>query len=302
MYAAVRIVAMVVVDRLKKLEMANMAAAASIAIALHPRLLDVVLQANIINIISDPDVLDVVMRVGFAFLLNALVYLNNDYIDVEIDLNSSDKDTSKAQHLADNIKAAFWAQILMAVALAAAALLLDLGLLVALVVGGGVCWWYSAVLKRRPYVDVIAMMVWGVTMPLCGAPVDSLLGWMMAGQLGLFSGVFESIQVMRDADDDAKEEDVRTTGVVLGKAKTLILARVIMVFVTAYAALFMHPLAGFISGSAFLIPFNEARIAEYWTRVKMIYGVTWLFICGWIFLNGHSAGLLSSISSITNGQ
>lgn len=281
MYAAVKIVAMVLVDRLRKLEMANMAAAASIAVALHL------------------DVLEIGIRVAFAFVLNALVYLNNDYIDVEIDLNSSDKDTAKARYLADNIKAAFWAQILMTVGLAAVALILNWpGLLVALIAGGGICWWYSAILKRRPFVDIIAMMIWGFAMPFCGVPFESTLGWLMAVQLGLFSGVFESIQVMRDADDDAHEEDVRTTGVVLGKQKTLMLARVIMVAVAAYAAVAMHPVAGILCGSVLMIPFHEDRIKQYWTRVKMVYGVTWLFICGFVFLNEQSAGMLWSIPAL----
>ena len=46
----------------------------------------------------------------------------------------------------------------------------------------------------------------------------------MALQLGLFSGVFETIQVLRDADEVA-EEGVRTTAVALGKPRTLMLAR-----------------------------------------------------------------------------
>jgi hypothetical protein len=266
MVAAIKIVALVIADRLRKLEMANMAAAASIAVALHL------------------DFADVTIRVAFAFLLNALVYLNNDYIDVHLDLSSPDKDTKKAQHLADNIRAAFWAQVAMAVVLAAAAVLLDIGLLVPLIAGGGVCVWYSAVLKRKPYVDILAMMVWGLAMPLCGVPLGSTLGWVMAGQLGLFSGVFESIQVMRDADD--------------GKEKTLWLARVIMGGVAVYGALWLHPIAGLIGGSAFLVPYHEDRIVQYWTRVKLVYGMMWLFVCGFVFINGQSAGLLGAISAL----
>jgi 4-hydroxybenzoate polyprenyltransferase len=276
--AALSIIAQVVIYRLRKLEMANMAAAASIAVALHL------------------DVLDVGIRIAFAFLLNALVYLNNDYIDVGIDLNSSDKDTAKARYLADNMSAALWAQILMTAMLCAGAVVYDVGLLVPILIGGGVCWWYSAYLKRRPFVDVLAMMVWGVTMPLCGVPLGSTLGWLMAVQLGLFSGVFESIQVMRDAEDDAEESDVRTTGVVLGVKRTHVLARGIMVSVTAYAALAMHPIAALLSAGAFLVPFSEDDIAKYWTRVKLVYGVTWLFICAWVFIQGQTSGLLWSMA------
>jgi 4-hydroxybenzoate polyprenyltransferase len=277
MGAALRILAAVIAYRIRKLEMANMAAAASIAVALRL------------------DVLDIGLRVLFAFLLNALVYLNNDYIDVGIDLNSSDKDNEKTRYLSDNLRAALLAQIVLTAALVAMAFVVHLGLLVPLVVGGGICWWYSAYLKRRPYVDILAMMLWGLAMPLCGAPLESLLGWCLAAQLGLFSGVFESIQVMRDADDDAAEPDVHTTGVVLGKEKTLKLARIIMVLVTGYAAAVLHPIAAVLTAGAFVVPFSPDRVATYWTRVKVVYGIAWLFICGWVFLFGQSAGLLWSI-------
>ena len=63
--AALRIVAAVVGYRLRKLEMANLVAALSIAIALR---------------LPWPEV---AYRTAFAFFLNALVYLNNDYIDVD---------------------------------------------------------------------------------------------------------------------------------------------------------------------------------------------------------------------------
>lgn len=275
--AGLKIVSGVVVYRLKKLEMANLAAAVAIALALHLRWPDVV------------------TRTLFAFVLNVLVYLNNDYIDIAIDLHSTDKDATKSRYLAANLGAARGAQLVLLAALVAAAGVYDLGLLAPLVGGGGICWWYSARLKRRPYLDVIAMMIWGLAMPLCGVPLGSVLGWCLAFQLALFSGVFESIQVMRDADEDAQQEGVRTTGVVLGKARTLLLARFIMVACTVYAALVLHPIAAVLSLGALLVPFDSTRIERYWTQVKLIYGITWLFICAWVFLNAKSSGLIWSL-------
>ena len=278
--AGFKIVVESVVYRLKKLEMANLAAAGAIALALHL------------------DFLDITCRVAFAFVLNVLVYLNNDYIDVQIDLNSNDKDNAKTRFLAANLRAALGAQIALTLVLVAAALAYDVGLLVPLIAGGGICIWYSAYLKQKPYLDVLAMVIWGLTMPLCGVPLASALGWCMAIQLALFSGVFESIQVMRDADEDA-EENVRTTGVVLGKAKTLMLARGIMVLNTAYAALVLQPIAAAVTLGAFFVPFKPGREEQYWTRVKMVYGIAWLVICGWVFFRGHASGLLLSIDTAT---
>jgi 4-hydroxybenzoate polyprenyltransferase len=273
MLAGLRIVAGVIAYRLRKLEMANMAAAASMAVALH----------------LGP--LDVAVRVLFAFLLNALVYLNNDYIDVAIDLQSGGKDNPKTRYLAANMRAAMWAQLMMLGILALGAIFYDPGLLVPLVAGGGICWWYSAKLKHSPPWDIVAMMIWGVTMPLVGSPADNLLGWALALQLGFFSGVFETIQVMRDAEEDAKE-GVRTTGVMLGKKKAGMLARALMVLSTIYAALVLHPIAAAITLIALFIPCPDDRIEQYWTRVKLVYGVAWLMLCAWVFFEQDSAGLL----------
>lgn len=276
MVAGLRIVISVIAYRLRKLEMANMAAAGSMAVALRL------------------PILDVAVRVLFAFLLNALVYLNNDYIDVAIDLQSSGKDNEKSRYLASNMRAALWAQLMMLGALALGALVYDRGLLVPLIAGGGICWWYSAKLKHAPPWDIVAMMIWGVTMPLVGSPADSLLGWALSLQLGLFSGVFETIQVMRDADEDAKE-GVRTTGVMLGKRRSGQLARGLMVLCTAYAALVLHPWAAAITIVALLIPCRDDAIEQYWTRVKLVYGVAWLFLCAWVWWYGTSKGVVWSV-------
>jgi 4-hydroxybenzoate polyprenyltransferase len=257
--------------------MANLVAAISIAVVLHLHWLDIA------------------SRALFAFFLNVLVYLNNDYIDVGMDLRSSDKDREKSRYLAAHLGAALWAQIILLALLAVMAAAVDLGLLFPLVAGGGICWWYSAYLKRRPYVDVLAMMIWGFAMPLVGSPLSSALGWALALQLALFSGVFESIQVTRDADEDSEQAGVRTTGVVLGKTRTLALARTIMVAATAYAALVLHPVAAVLSAAALLIPCDANAVERYWTRVKLVYGVTWLFVCAWIFMEERSAGLIGSI-------
>jgi 4-hydroxybenzoate polyprenyltransferase len=276
MLAGFRIVVSVLVYRLKNLEMANMAASLSIALALK----------------LTP--LEVMVRAGYIVVLNALVYLNNDYLDVEIDLKSADKNTSNARFLADHMGAAVGAQHVLVALLVAAAVIFDLGLLIPLIGGGGICWWYSAKLKHMPAMDIIAMIIWGMTMPLCGTPVTNILGLSMTLMLGLFSGVFETIQVMRDADEDA-DEGVRTTGVVLGKQKTLVLARALMIVCTGYAALFMHPAAAAVSVVALFIPFPAVNIERYWTRVKLVYGVAWLVICAWVWFHGESSGLLTTI-------
>lgn len=273
----------VVAYRLRKLEMANLAGAASIAFALR-------LPWSALF-----------SRTLFAFGLNVLVYLNNDYADVGIDLRSADKDEQKTRFLAAHLRTAVFVQWALLAGLCAAAIGYDLGLLLPLGAGGGICVWYSAHLKRRPYVDILAMMVWGAAMPLCGVPLSSPLGLGMALQLGLFSGVFETIQVMRDADQDAAV-GIRTTGVALGKAGGLVLMRGLMLCSSVYAWLWMHPLAAAASASALLVPFSPERVERYWTRVKLVYGVAWLVLCAAVFVNGHGSGWLAGLAPGAPGR
>lgn len=277
--AAFKIVSDVLIFRLRKLEMANLAAATSIAFSLGL------------------PIGSVIWRTAFALVLNVLVYLNNDYIDVAVDLQSGNKDNEKSRFLQDNMRAALLAQLTLLALLATAAFLFDHGLLVPLLAGGGVCLWYSAQLKRQPIADVMAMIVWGVTMPLCGVPLAQMigLGGALALQLGLFSGVFECIQVMRDADADALE-GLRTTGVVLGQKRTLLLTRLLMVASTVYALLVLHPIAALITAGALVVPFRINEQEAYWTRVKLVYGIAWLVICAIVYFTGQSQGLLWAIT------
>src|SRR5690606_19841891 len=123
--AALRILANVAVYRLRRLEMANMGGALVIMLALR----------------LPPA--DVGVRLGFAFLLNLLVYLNNDYLDLAADLRSPSRDDANTRYLGDHRGAALGAQLGLLAALVAIAAAWDIGLLLPLVVGGGVCWLYS---------------------------------------------------------------------------------------------------------------------------------------------------------------
>lgn len=278
MIAAAKILADVAIFRLKKLEMANMFAAAAIMFALRL------------------DLDDMAVRFGFGLLLNLLAYLTNDYLDVDQDLTSPNKDHAKARFLKDHMRAALWAQILLAVFLAAVALAWSPGLLVALVAGAGICWIYSWKLKRAPYVDVLAMITWGVAMPLVGFPLDSTIGWLLVGQLALFSACFESIQVIRDHDEDV-ESGVRTTAVRLGIPATQVLLRIFMVMAAAYATLFLHRYIGLALLLTLVLPLKRDAVDVYWNRQKALMGLVWLAMIGWIFWTGSSHGWLGQFDT-----
>jgi 4-hydroxybenzoate polyprenyltransferase len=269
---AVRITLEVAVYRLRRLEMANIAGAAAIGFALQLPL---------------PELL---IRVGFAFGLNLLVYLNNDYLDLAADLRAPGRDDTKTRFLRDHRRAGVCAQLGLLALLLAVCVAMP-GLLVPLVLGGGVCWAYSARLKAMPYADVAAMIAWGVAMPLCGAPPESALGWALAGWLGLFSGVFEGIQVIRDHDADAAT-GVRTTAVALGVARTLVLVRVMLGVSAVYGALVVSPWLAALPALAILVPLDRGDVTRTWNRVRGVLGVAFLGAVGWVWWSGGTAGMV----------
>ena len=262
--------------RLRKLEMANLAAALSIMLALR-------LPFG-----------DVIWRTLFALLLNLFVYLNNDYLDVALDARAPDKHQGKITFLREHMRAALGAQLGLLALLVAMAIAHSPGLLVTLVLGAGICVAYSKWLKHIPVADVLAMTAWGFAMPLAGTPLNSILGLALAVQLGLFSSVFESTQVICDHDAD-RATGVHTTAVLLGIDRTMWLIRLLILLVAVYAALVLHPLGGAVAAGALLIRRRDGQAGRYWTAIKLVYGIAWLGICAWVFFHGQSQGLLWQI-------
>ncbi|MCA9681846.1 MAG: UbiA family prenyltransferase [Myxococcales bacterium] len=255
MPAALKILLDVATFRLRRLEMANIAGALAIAVACHASLAEIG------------------YRGAFALLLNLLVYLNNDWYDLDDDLASAAKDQRKNAYLAANLGAGLRAQIGLLGVLAVMAWAFGGGLWLPLIAGGGVCWAYSAGLKRIPICDVLAMVAWGVAMPMVGLAPGHPEGWLLLGQLGLFSGVFESIQVIRDHDTDAAA-GVRTTAVVLGPARARLLVRAMMIAAGLYAGFCFSWWIAPLPLAAALIPMPDGDVGgSYWNRVRVTLGL-----------------------------
>lgn len=272
MTPVVKILLDVAVFRLRRFEMANIGGALAIAVACHLSWVEIG------------------YRGLFAFLLNLLVYLNNDWYDLDDDLASAGKDQTKNAYLAKHPRAAVVAQLGLLAALLVMALTWGGGLLVALLAGGGVCWAYSAGLKRLPIFDVLAMIAWGVAMPLVGLAPGHPEGWLLLGQLGLFSGVFESIQVMRDRDAD-QTAGVRTTAVVLGLERARMLTRALMIIAGLYAGAMFSWWIAPLPIVAALLPMPTPddphdSIGGYWNRVRIVLGLTLLAEAAFVYVSG----------------
>lgn len=269
MTPVIKILLDVALFRLRRFEMANIGGALAIAFACHLSWIEIG------------------FRAVFAFLLNLLVYLNNDWYDLADDLAATGKDQRKNAYLAEHRRAAVIAQLGLAGLLLALALIWGGGLLIALLAGAGVCWAYSAGLKRVPIFDVLAMIAWGMAMPLVGLAPGHPEGWLLLGQLGLFSGVFESIQVIRDHDADAAA-GVRTTAVVLGLERAQLLVRALLILAGLYAGLMFTWWIAPLPILAVLIPLRRDDIDRYWNRVRVVLGLALLAETAWVYFGGLS--------------
>lgn len=270
--AAFIILGQVLVYRLRRLEMANWVAVVAILAALRTPLDDFLVRAL------------------FAGVLNLLAYTTNDYCDLERDL-ASGRNPRATEFLRDHRPAALAAQWGLVAGLGLLAWVWDPELLLAGALGAGICWIYTARFKAVPYADVLAMTAWGMAMTLPAISLNSEMGWALVVQMGLFSSVFETIQVLRDRREDAAIS-VATTAVVLGERRALFLLRGLMVLASLYGACVVQSYLGLIPLAAVLLPWRSDDVARYWTRVRLIFGVGWLAQLGWVWLNGSLGGWL----------
>jgi len=228
---------------------------------------------------------DILYRGVFALLLNIYVYLINDYCDVEIDLSSADKDRKKAAFLKEHRSAAKAALVSLALVLGIAGILHSSVLFACFIANTVIVYSYSARLKRMPYLDVIAMILCGVSMSLAAIPQNSIIAYKYLGVLGLICAAFEVVQVIRDEPED-RRAGIRTTAVRLGTFN----ARLIFVFltlsVTAYAYFLIHSLAGLLFLPALAVPLTPKNASRAWDILRLIFGIAWLLMMAELWTRG----------------
>ena len=238
---------------------------------------------------------DVAVRMLFAALLNVAVYLTNDIYDIDADLASEHKDRAKAVFLAAHRREARMAQAVPVAIMAALGAAWSPGLLVTIAFAALVCWAYSAKLKHVAFVDVPTIALCGIAGSMVAFPLDRSLGWTLAGQLGLFAACFQTVQMVRDHDDDASFGTV-TTAVRLGVRRAVVLQRVLLTSSAVYAMLFIHRWIGVAMLLAPLLPLRAGEADRHWNRIRGVLGLAWLAIIAWIVWRGATYGLLVSLS------
>lgn len=259
--------------RIKKREAANLVTSITLAVALQ----------------LPPG--DIAYRLLFGALLNVWVYLLNDCFDVDVDLKAPDRDKARASFLAEHRAMGWRICVGLALGLAVMGGLHSVGLFVALASTVVVIVAYSATLKRRPIVDILAMAGWGLSMALVGFPLDSTSGWRFAGLLVVLCMVTEAVQVLRDEPSD-RPSGVRTTAVVLGPRATAFIARALMVAAALYASLFLHRFVGPVLALGVFVPLRVERVERSWDALRVLFGVTWLVLLALYYVSGELAGFV----------
>ena len=263
--------------RLKKMEMANLIASAAIMLTVQASMFDFSI------------------RMLFGLLLNILIYMHNDYCDIEQDLKTPKKKYKRVAFLYEHLDIAYYVQLALLAILILIGFFYDPSLLVALVLGGGICWLYSQYFKNMPYYDIAAMVLAGAFLPLIAFQLNLRIGWVLVIQLALFAGSFEAIQILRDYQED-KESNIITTAVLLGKNSTRMLVYFITTASSFYAYLVLSQTFGLLLLASLFIPFNEKKLSFFWNLIRLCYGITWIAILVEIYLNSATQGLLINIS------
>ncbi len=227
---------------------------------------------------------DIVIRMAITFVLNVLVYFINDFIDVEIDLASPEKDHSKARYLKEHKRKAFALIVGVSGALLILSLLYSPSVCFGVILALLIIFYYTDYLKNMAYFDVIGCFVWGVAMAWPAIPDFSPQGIKLILLIGLFTACFEIVQCVKDYEFD-KKYDLRTTPIVIGISNSFIVARVLYVFSTLYAIFVL----GQPQGILLLVPIfyrTDQDMATYWMKLRVVFGIVWLsimvrFFFGW---------------------
>ena len=271
--ASLRILRDVVVYRIRNREMANLASSLSIMLALRL------------------DWFDTAMRFLFAIAGNAAVYLVNDIFDVAADHASQTKDTCKAAFLKAHQRDAWRATWIPLTVMTAIGVAWNRELLIVMLAIGAALFAYSARLKRIAYLDLPTVFVCGVVGSTLAFPLDRAIGWCLAGLLGCFVMCFQTVQMVRDHDEDS-DFGTRTTAVALGTRSTIALQRVLLVIAALYTALLVHRWIGTAMLLTVLLPFQAKEAGAHWNRIRLALGFAWLAIIGWVLWKGSLDGIL----------
>jgi len=278
---AFRILRDVVVYRIRNHEMANVASSLSIMVAMR-------LEWR-----------DAAVRFVFSMALNAAVYLINDIFDAAADRVSENKDACKTAYLQEHKREAWQAVGIPVAIMVALGLVWNHELLVVLAVTSVAFVAYSAKLKRVAFLDLPTIFVCAVTGSMMAFPLNKPMGWCLVGLLGCFAMCFQTVQMVRDHDEDAAF-GTRTTAVALGTRYTMWLHRGLLAVAALYTSLWVHRWVGAAMLLVVLLPFDAKRATVHWSRLRLALGIAWLAVVAWVLWKGSLHGVLLDLPGVVS--
>jgi 4-hydroxybenzoate polyprenyltransferase len=147
-------------------------------------------------------VFDFIVRMAVTLYINLLGYFINDYIDVEVDLASEQKDKAKALYIKNHKKAALGLIVWMSAILLTVTLLYSKSVCFGVIMLLLIVTIYTDYYKNRPYWDVIFIGLWGFALSWIAIPDFSWEGIRYIVLLFLFGCAFETVQTLKDYEED----------------------------------------------------------------------------------------------------
>lgn len=225
---------------------------------------------------------DFTYRCGYALFLNIYVYLVNDFWDIDVDLASPKKDRKKVRFMAENRSAAAGAILTLALVLLLAGFVHSRLLLLAFLINTVMIHAYSVWLKRVPIADLLMMALAGASMTMVGLP-ERPLGWKLLILLSLICSCYEVIQVIRDEPED-RQNDVRTTAVLLGARRAAWIYRAVMTLSAVYGLIIVGSPICLALLLAIPLPLTPERAPRSWDLARLITGSVWMGLMVQIYL------------------
>jgi 4-hydroxybenzoate polyprenyltransferase len=225
---------------------------------------------------------DIVYRCVYALVLNVYVYLVNDFWDIDLDLGSERRSDDRVRFRAENRGATVGAILGLTLVLLLGSLVHSRLLVIALVANTIMIHLYSVWLKRVPIADLLMMALAGASMTMVGLP-ERVLGWKLLGLLSLLSCSYEVIQVIRDERED-RENEVRTTAVVLGSRASAWIYRGIMAGAAAYGFWIVGSPLALALLAATPLPLTPERASRSWDLARVVTGSVWLALMAQVYL------------------
>ena len=219
---------------------------------------------------------DFLVRMGVTLYLNLLGYFINDFIDIEVDLASKDKDQSKALFIKEHKKTALALILCMSTCLVTATLFYSQSVCFAVIMLLFIVTIYTDSFKNKAFWDVIFIGLWGLALSWIAIPDFSWQGIKLIVLLFMFGCSFETVQTLKDYEEDRKF-GLTTTPIVIGVQKTFLVLRILYVTSALYAIFVLKE----ITGIFILVPLffsTTQNMATYWTKLKIVWGIVWLVI------------------------